>query len=81
VKDVRLFYYWRSRILYALKHFNVMGAAAIAFLILSAEPIIRVLALLANKRPGEISKVLRAARLLWSDLPKIMHGETRSPAA
>jgi N-acetylglucosaminyl-diphospho-decaprenol L-rhamnosyltransferase len=80
VKDLRLFYYWRSRILYAFKHFNVMGAAAIAFLTLSVEPIIRALALLANKRPEEISKVLRATHLLWSDLPKIVRGDTRSAA-
>jgi hypothetical protein len=39
------------------------------------------LALLANKRPGEINKVLRATRLLWSNLSKIMRGDTRSPAA
>jgi GT2 family glycosyltransferase len=81
VKDVRLFYSWRSRILYAFKHFNVMGAAAIAFVILSAEPIVRALALLANNRPREISNVLRATRLLWSHLPKIIRGDTRSPAA
>jgi hypothetical protein len=57
-----------------------MSAAAIAFVTLSVEPIIRALALLANKRPEEISKVLRATRLLWSDLPKIMRGDTRSAA-
>jgi len=81
VKDLRLFYNWRSRILYAFKHFNVMGAAAIAFVTLSIEPIIRTLALLANKRSGEIRNVLRATRLLWSNLPKIMRGDARLPAA
>ena len=35
VKDLRLFYYWRSRILYAFKHFNIMSAAAIAFVTLA----------------------------------------------
>jgi N-acetylglucosaminyl-diphospho-decaprenol L-rhamnosyltransferase len=81
VKDARLFYYWRSRILYAFKHFNVMGAAAIVFVTLSIEPIVRALALLATRRPNEISKVMRATRLLWSDIPKIMGGDTRSSAA
>jgi N-acetylglucosaminyl-diphospho-decaprenol L-rhamnosyltransferase len=81
VKDVRLFYSWRSRILYAFKHFNRVGAAAIALVTLSVEPIVRALALLANNRPREISNVLRATRLLWSNLPKIMRGDTRSPAA
>lgn len=81
VKDVRLFYYWRSRILFAFKYFNVLGAAAITFVTLSTEPIVRVLALIASRQPGDIINVLRAARLLWRDLPKLMRGDTRSGAA
>lgn len=81
VKDLRLFYYWRSRILYAFKHFDVMSAAAIALVTLSVEPIVRTLALLATRRSGEISKVLRGTRLLWSNIPRMMRGDTRSPAA
>jgi hypothetical protein len=79
VKDLRLFYYWRSRILYAFKHFNVIGAVVITFVTLSLEPVVRVLALLAANRPKEIGKVLRAMRLLWCNLIKMMQGETRIP--
>lgn len=79
VKDLRLFYYWRSRILYAFKHFNVIGAAAIAFVTLSLEPVVRTLMLLAANRPKEIGKVLRAMRLLWCNLAKMMQGEARIP--
>jgi N-acetylglucosaminyl-diphospho-decaprenol L-rhamnosyltransferase len=80
VKDVRLFYSWRSRILYAFKHFNVAAAAAIALMTLLVEPLIRALALLANNRAKEIGKVLRANYLLWCNLVKIMRGDFRSPA-
>jgi N-acetylglucosaminyl-diphospho-decaprenol L-rhamnosyltransferase len=79
VKDARLFYNWRSRILYAFKHFSVLGAATIAFMTLSFEPIVRTLVLLGKRQPAEICKVWRATRLLWSDLPKILRGDTRSP--
>ena len=80
VKDVRLFYSWRSRILYAFKHFNSAGAVAIALTTLSVEPIIRMLALVANSRSREIGNVLRASRLLWCNLAKIIGGDTRFPA-
>ena len=80
VKDVRLFYYWRSRIFYAFKHFNIAGAAAIALMTLSVEPMIRALALLATKRSGEIRNVMRATRLLWSDLYKIIRARRHSAA-
>lgn len=81
IKDVRLFYSWRSRLLYAFKHFNIAGAVAVALATLLVEPAVRVLALLAQGRPAEIGQALRASRLLWSQLAKIMRGDTRSAVA
>jgi GT2 family glycosyltransferase len=80
VKDLRLFYFWRSRVLYTFKHFNMIGAVAILLATLSVEPLVRTIALLANKRRREIGSVLRATCLLWSNLPKIMRADTRSAA-
>jgi N-acetylglucosaminyl-diphospho-decaprenol L-rhamnosyltransferase len=81
VKGVRLFYSWRSRILYAFKHFGAVGGTGVAIVTLAVEPMIRLLALLAEGRRKEMRDVLRAACLLWSDLPQMLRGDTRSSAA
>jgi N-acetylglucosaminyl-diphospho-decaprenol L-rhamnosyltransferase len=81
VKDLRLFYWWRSRILYAFKHFGILSAGTITLVTAAFEPIVRTLALLANMRLGEIPMVWKATRLLWANLTRMWQGETRSPAA
>lgn len=78
-KDTRLFYYWRSRIIYSFKHFGILGALTVLFLTLSVEPFVRTVLLFGKKQLGEMRNVLRATRFLWSSLPLIIRGNTRVP--
>lgn len=63
----RTFYFCRSRILYALKHFNVGSASAVIGATLLLEPIARVIA-----RPGSAACTLRAFSSLWRELPAML---------
>lgn len=76
VKDLRLFYSWRSRILYAHKHFGFLGASVATFVTAALEPIVRAVMLLTIMRAHEIKIVWVATRLLWCDLPNIMRRDT-----
>jgi GT2 family glycosyltransferase len=77
VKDVRLFYSWRSRILYARKHFGLAGGFVVAAVTLALEPLART-AMLLPKRSGEVPNVWRAWRFLLADMPRWHRGNTRS---
>lgn len=81
VKDVRLFYSWRSRILYAFKHFTILGACTVTFVTVGLEPLVRALALIAQMRFGEMKMLWRATQLLWQNLSKMLRGDARSPVA
>jgi GT2 family glycosyltransferase len=63
----RMFYFSRSRILYARKHFGAFGAFAVTFTTLLLEPVARVLASLRSA-----GTTLRAFAMLWKDLPRIL---------
>ena len=63
----RTFYFCRSRILYARKHFGAAGALAVLIATLLFEPAARLLA-----RPGAAGSTLRAFAALWRDLPSIL---------
>jgi len=63
----RTFYFCRSRILYARKHFGMVGAAAVLVATLLFEPIARLAA-----RPAAAASTLRAFAALWRDLPSIL---------
>jgi len=63
----RTFYFCRSRILYARKHFGVLGGAAVMFATLFLEPLARLVA-----SPRSSSATLRAFGMLWKDLPTIL---------
>lgn len=63
----RTFYFCRSRILYARKHFGVAGAAAVMVATLLFEPIARLAA-----RPAAAASTLQAFAALWRDLPSIL---------
>lgn len=65
-------YFCRSRILYAGKHFGVIGATVVTIATLALEPIVRVI-----MRPGSAASTLRAFAALWGELPAIL----RAPAA
>lgn len=77
IKDRRLFYWWRSRMLYALKHFGVLGGGAVAVATTIAEPIVRAVAALATLRVKEVGTVARAYAWLWADLPNIVRAHHR----
>jgi len=63
----RTFYFARSRILYARKHFGALGALAVTLGTLLLEPLARLIA-----APRSAGKTLRAFGMLWKDLPSIV---------
>lgn len=63
----RTFYFCRSKLLFALKFFNSLGAFAVIGVTLVLEPIARIVA-----SPGSALATLRAFGMLWKDLPNIL---------
>jgi N-acetylglucosaminyl-diphospho-decaprenol L-rhamnosyltransferase len=63
----RMFYFARSRVLYARKHFGALGAAAVMLGTFVLEPIARVVA-----SPRSTSATLRGFGMLWKDLPNLL---------
>jgi GT2 family glycosyltransferase len=63
----RMFYFARSKILYALKHFSAFGAFAVVAATLMLEPLARMLA-----RPQSAGETLRAFGNVWSELPDML---------
>lgn len=72
VRDVRLFYALRSRLLFAAKHFGPLSVAAVAAATLLLEPLARLALAALRRAPGEAAEVLRGTRLLWADLPRLV---------
>ena len=64
----RIYYFARSRILYARKHFGAPAAVAVTLSTLFLEPIARLIA-----SPRSARATLRAFGMLWKDLPSIVH--------
>lgn len=62
----RMFYFARSRVLYADKHFGAGGAFAVTLGTLFLEPLVRLVA-----SPRSAGATLRAFGMLWKDLPDI----------
>lgn len=63
----RMFYFSRSRMLYARKYFSLFGAFAVIFTTLFFEPIVRMLA-----SPRSAGATRSAFGMLWKDLPNIL---------
>jgi GT2 family glycosyltransferase len=63
----RMFYFARSKILYALKHFSAFGAFAVVAATLTLEPLARMLA-----RPQSAGETLRAFENVWRELPNML---------
>ena len=63
----RTFYFSRSKILYARKHFGALGACAVMVVTLTLEPFARMLA-----RPRSAGEILRAFENVWKELPKML---------
>ena len=71
VKARRLFYSLRSRLLYAFKHFTILGAIAVLLATLFVEPLTRsVLALLRRSWSG-LTETWNAYGMLWCDIGAI----------
>ena len=68
----RTFYFARSRILYARKHFSALGAAAVMLATLLLEPFARIVA-----SPKTASATLSAFAMLWKDLPNLLRARPR----
>jgi GT2 family glycosyltransferase len=63
----RTFYFSRSKILFARKHFGAFGACAVIAVTLTLEPLARMLA-----RPRSAGDTLRAFGNVWRELPKML---------
>lgn len=72
IRDIRLFYALRSRLLFAGKHFTFPAVAAVTIAALLVEPLARLGLAMLRRAPGEVVEVLRGTRLLWADLPGIV---------
>ena len=69
VKDIRLFYALRSRILYGFKHFIWINAFLLVLGVLLIEPWTRLGNAVLIKSPGQMRDTLKAYAMLWKDLP------------
>ncbi|SMH41915.1 glycosyltransferase family 2 protein [Azospirillum agricola] len=79
IKDIRLFYSLRSRLLFSGKHFGPMATVAVAIATAIVEPMVRIAHAIRRGVPGEAAAAWRGARLLWADLPAILPQLFRPP--
>jgi N-acetylglucosaminyl-diphospho-decaprenol L-rhamnosyltransferase len=69
VKDRRLFYLLRSRVLFARNHFGAAGQAAVTFAAMGLEPLARLAAAAVRADRDEAAAILRSTRWLWRAYP------------
>jgi GT2 family glycosyltransferase len=67
----RTFYFARSRILYAQKHFGALGGFAVMITTLLLEPVARIVA-----APRSARATSRAFAMLWKELPNILRASS-----
>ena len=72
IKDVRLFYSWRSRVLYAFKHLPRWQAWTHLAATLAVEPISRTLHAALRRSPAALVQTWRGYTMLVRDLPAIL---------
>lgn len=72
VKDVRLYYSLRSRLLYAFKHFSRRHAWVIFFLTVLLEPVSRTFFLLVKGQSGDVANAWRAYGMLYAAMDQII---------
>jgi N-acetylglucosaminyl-diphospho-decaprenol L-rhamnosyltransferase len=73
----RLFYFARSRILFALKHFGPVAASGVIAASLLIEPVARSVHALAARRLGDLADIGRGFALLWGNLPGVIQTHLR----
>ena len=75
IRARRLFYFGRSRIQFAAKHFGLAGGLAVCAVTLILEPVLRAGQAVIAGRIAEIRDVAHGCALLWANLPGILqHG-------
>jgi N-acetylglucosaminyl-diphospho-decaprenol L-rhamnosyltransferase len=72
IKDKRLFYNLRSRILYSYKHFGWRAATIVAFMTTFVEPITRFSWAAMRLSSAEMIATLKGYSMLWRTLPAIL---------
>lgn len=78
VKAKRLFYSLRSRLLYAFKHFHLLGAMVVLLTTLFIEPISRSALAIARRSWSSLAETWQGYGMLWRWLPQwIFKGVTR----
>jgi N-acetylglucosaminyl-diphospho-decaprenol L-rhamnosyltransferase len=71
IKARRLFYFGRSRIQFAAKHFGLAGGLAVGAATLIVEPLLRAGQAVIAGRIADIRDVAHGCALLWTSLPGI----------
>ena len=74
VKDVRLFYSLRSRLLYGFKHFPSWQAWSLMVITMAVEPFSRLLYCALGRDWSGMQNTLRGFRSLWGSAPQIIAG-------
>lgn len=72
VKARRLFYFGRSRIQFAAKHFGLAGGLAVGAATLILEPLVRALRAVLGGKIAEMRDVAHGSALLWANLPGML---------
>jgi len=72
IKARRLFYFGRSRIQFAAKHFGLAGGLTVCAVTLILEPLLRAARAVVAGRIAEIRDVAHGYVLLWANLPGIL---------
>lgn len=72
VRATRLFYGWRSRLLFVAKHHGVWAVLAVTLATLFLEPLARLAQAVLRRRLEDIVGVLRGTARLWADMPRVL---------
>lgn len=72
VRDRRLFYSLRSRLLFSAKHFGTGAMLLVSLSTLLVEPVSRLGQAVLRRSLSDIRAVLRGTGLLWRDLPALL---------
>lgn len=74
VKDLRLFYSLRSRLLYGYKHFSLLNSLFLTIVTLFIEPLSRLSLSIVHLSKEDVVNVLSAYLMLYKALPSILRG-------
>ncbi|MDO5674084.1 MAG: glycosyltransferase family 2 protein [bacterium] len=74
VKDIRLFYSLRSRLLYGFKHFPIWQAWLLTGVTMVLEPCSRLLYCVIRRDWDGIKHTIQGYRMLWRNLPQVLFG-------